>query len=83
MAVDFPKPVIHGGTGKRQRENTGKNLLDFSASLNPLPPGSRGPAIPAAFHHTLITDTPVSKSVSHRCSTVIRKRSVWGTAPLS
>ena len=38
MAVDFPKPVIHGGTGKRQRENTGKNLLDFSASLNPLPP---------------------------------------------
>ena len=37
MAVDFPKPVIHGGTGKRQRENTGKNLLDFSASLNPLP----------------------------------------------
>ncbi|MGA2105431.1 pyridoxal phosphate-dependent aminotransferase [Methanoregula sp.] len=38
MAVDFPKPAIHGGTGKRQRENTGKNLLDFSASLNPLPP---------------------------------------------
>jgi threonine-phosphate decarboxylase len=38
MAVDFPRPVIHGGTGKRQRENTGKNLLDFSASLNPLPP---------------------------------------------
>ncbi|MFA5236316.1 MAG: aminotransferase class I/II-fold pyridoxal phosphate-dependent enzyme [Methanoregula sp.] len=38
MAVDFPKSVIHGGTGKRQRENTGKNLLDFSASLNPLPP---------------------------------------------
>jgi threonine-phosphate decarboxylase len=38
MAVDFPKPVIHGGTGKRQQENTGKNLLDFSASLNPLPP---------------------------------------------
>src|SRR5208337_1851599 len=38
MAVDFPHPVVHGGTGKRQRENTGKNLLDFSASLNPLPP---------------------------------------------
>ncbi len=38
MAVDFPRPVVHGGTGKRQRENTGKNLLDFSASLNPLPP---------------------------------------------
>ena len=38
MAVDFPKPVVHGGTGKRQQENTGKNMLDFSASLNPLPP---------------------------------------------
>jgi threonine-phosphate decarboxylase len=38
MAVDYPRPVVHGGTGKRQRENTGKNLLDFSASLNPLPP---------------------------------------------
>jgi threonine-phosphate decarboxylase len=38
MAFDFPKPVIHGGTGKRQRETTGKKLLDFSASLNPLPP---------------------------------------------
>lgn len=38
MAVDFPKPVVHGGTGKRQHEKTGKNLLDFSASLNPLPP---------------------------------------------
>jgi threonine-phosphate decarboxylase len=38
MAVDFPKPEVHGGTGKRQRENTGKNVLDFSASLNPLPP---------------------------------------------
>ena len=38
MAADFPKPVIHGGTGKRERENTGNNLLDFSASLNPLPP---------------------------------------------
>ena len=38
MAVDFPRPVVHGGNGKRQRENTGKNLLDFSASLNPLHP---------------------------------------------
>ena len=38
MVVDFPKPVVHGGTGKREREKTGKNLLDFSASLNPLPP---------------------------------------------
>ena len=38
MVAEFPKPVIHGGTGKRKRENTGKNLQDFSASLNPLPP---------------------------------------------
>lgn len=38
MAFDFPRPVIHGGTGKRQHENTGKNILDFSASLNPQPP---------------------------------------------
>lgn len=38
MAVDFPKRVIHGGTGKRQREKTNKNVLDFSASVNPFPP---------------------------------------------
>jgi threonine-phosphate decarboxylase len=39
MAVDFPKRVIHGGTGKRQREKTQENVLDFSASVNPFPPG--------------------------------------------
>jgi len=38
MAVDFPQKVIHGGTGKRQREKTNKNVLDFSASVNPFPP---------------------------------------------
>jgi threonine-phosphate decarboxylase len=38
MAVDFPQRVIHGGTGKRQREKTSKNVLDFSASVNPFPP---------------------------------------------
>lgn len=38
MAVDFPRPVVHGGTGKQKQEKTGKTLLDFSASLNPLPP---------------------------------------------
>ena len=38
MAVDFPKRVIHGGTGKRQREKTKENVLDFSASVNPFPP---------------------------------------------
>jgi threonine-phosphate decarboxylase len=38
MAVDFPKRMIHGGTGKRQREKTKENVLDFSASVNPFPP---------------------------------------------
>lgn len=38
MAVDFPQRVIHGGTGKQQREKTQKNVLDFSASVNPFPP---------------------------------------------
>ena len=38
MAVDFPKRVVHGGTGKRQLERTRKNVLDFSASVNPYPP---------------------------------------------
>ncbi len=38
MAVDFPERAIHGGTGKRQREKTRKNVLDFSASTNPFPP---------------------------------------------
>ena len=38
MAVDFPQRVIHGGTGKQQREKTKENVLDFSASVNPFPP---------------------------------------------
>jgi threonine-phosphate decarboxylase len=38
VAVDFPKRVVHGGNGKRQREKTRKNVLDFSASVNPFPP---------------------------------------------
>ena len=38
MVVDFPKRVVHGGTGKRQIEKTKKNVLDFSASVNPFPP---------------------------------------------
>jgi len=38
VAVDFPKRVIHGGTGKLQREKTHKTVLDFSASVNPFPP---------------------------------------------
>jgi len=38
MVVDFPTRVVHGGTGKQQREKTQENLLDFSASVNPFPP---------------------------------------------
>jgi threonine-phosphate decarboxylase len=38
VAVDFPERVIHGGTGKRKQEKTQKNVLDFSASINPYPP---------------------------------------------
>ena len=38
MAAGFPGKVIHGGTGKRQREKTQKKILDFSASVNPFPP---------------------------------------------
>jgi threonine-phosphate decarboxylase len=38
MPEDFPKQVVHGGLGKRQQEKTKKNVLDFSASVNPYPP---------------------------------------------
>ena len=41
MVVDFPKKVVHGGTGKLQREKTRKSVLDFSASVNPFPPRFR------------------------------------------
>jgi threonine-phosphate decarboxylase len=38
VALNIPKRVVHGGTGKRQLEKTKKNVLDFSASINPYPP---------------------------------------------
>lgn len=38
MITDFPVREVHGGTGKRQREKTRENVLDFSASVNPFPP---------------------------------------------
>ena len=38
MNTDFPKRVVHGGTGKQQREKTKKDVLDFSASTNPFAP---------------------------------------------
>ncbi len=39
MSFEFPQRVIHGGAGKRLQEKTQKHVLDFSASVNPLPPG--------------------------------------------
>jgi len=38
VVIFFPEREVHGGTGKRQREETKKNVLDFSASTNPFPP---------------------------------------------
>jgi threonine-phosphate decarboxylase len=38
MSFEFPQRVIHGGAGKRLQEKTQKHVLDFSASINPLPP---------------------------------------------
>jgi threonine-phosphate decarboxylase len=38
MVIVFPKREVHGGTGKRQREKSRKNVVDFSASTNPFPP---------------------------------------------
>jgi threonine-phosphate decarboxylase len=38
MAADFPVRAVHGGSGKLQQEKTHKKVLDFSASVNPLPP---------------------------------------------
>jgi threonine-phosphate decarboxylase len=38
LVIGFPKREVHGGTGKRQREKSKKNVLDFSASTNPFAP---------------------------------------------
>lgn len=38
MADDCLEKVIHGGKGKGRQEKTHKQVLDFSASLNPFPP---------------------------------------------
>ena len=35
----LPPRVEHGGLIKRCREKTGRTIIDFSASLNPFPPG--------------------------------------------
>ncbi len=38
VSVDFPRRVVHGGTGKLRKEKTREPVLDFSASVNPFPP---------------------------------------------
>ena len=57
MAADFPERVIHGGTGKRQQEKTHKNVLDFSASVNPYPPAFAWNAIRIIFQVIRMTAT--------------------------
>ena len=51
MAFDFPKRVVHGGTGKRQHEKTKKMVLDFSASVNPYPPQFEWECNPACLSY--------------------------------
>jgi threonine-phosphate decarboxylase len=51
MAVPFKNKVIHGGCGKRHHEKTHKNVLDFSASTNPCPPGVSWTCDPFHLEH--------------------------------
>ena len=51
MAVLFPERAVHGGTGKRQHEKTQKMVLDFSASVNPLPPRVEWECNPACLSY--------------------------------
>ena len=47
----LPPRVEHGGFVKRCREETGKTIIDFSASLNPFPPRISTDSTPALFDH--------------------------------
>lgn len=38
MSGSFPKKVVHGGKIKQIREDTGRDIIDFSANLNPFVP---------------------------------------------
>ncbi len=38
MNSSFPKKVVHGGKIKQIREDTGRDIIDFSANLNPFVP---------------------------------------------
>ncbi len=51
MVFVFPKREIHGGTGKREREKSRKNLVDFSASTNPFPPQFKWSCDPPNLAH--------------------------------
>jgi threonine-phosphate decarboxylase len=70
MAVDFPKRVVHGGTGKLQREKTHKSVLDFSASVNPFPPKVDWHCDPAGLEY--YPDDSYSE-LKNRISSVFRR----------
>ena len=53
VAEELPGKALHGGMIKRYRELTGKDVIDFSASLNPFPPD-----IPMDFPPSLLDYYP-------------------------
>lgn len=51
MRGTFPEKVVHGGEVRRFEEQNGRKVLDFSASLNPVPPHVCWDADPACLLH--------------------------------
>lgn len=51
MGPGIPGKVKHGGAIKRHLEETGRNAIDFSASLNPFPPAMSWDFPPALLDH--------------------------------
>ena len=47
----FPDKVVHGGEVRRFEEQNGRKVLDFSASLNPVPPPVCWDTDPACLLH--------------------------------
>ncbi|MDD1716725.1 MAG: histidinol-phosphate aminotransferase family protein, partial [Methanoregulaceae archaeon] len=45
----FPDKVIHGGEVRKSEEQNGRKVLDFSASMNPVPPGVFWEADPSSL----------------------------------
>jgi threonine-phosphate decarboxylase len=48
---ELPPRVEHGGLVKRCREETGREVIDFSANLNPFPPRINTESSPGLFDH--------------------------------